>query len=239
VCAVFGLLAVMVIVLTLSRAAWVSTALALGLGLALIVGVWRERHVIPPLIGIAMAVLAALPLMAGFVYDRFANSPYEVLTTRFDQYTVALQVVRDYPLLGFGPGNWINALAQHDFLWLEVLPPHNVVLWVLAETGIVGFVFYLAILVSAAARLVRLIRNRRDLSGRLGMATLIALAATVLVGLTDPTYREPNVFAMFWLLIALSVALPRLPALSAATYLTGRRAAMPRPTLATASPREI
>jgi hypothetical protein len=237
--AVFALLAAIVIVLTLSRAAWVSTALSLGLGLALMTGVWREREVIPLLIGIAMAVLAALPLTASFIYSRFAESPYEVLTTRFDQYTVALQVVREYPLFGFGPGNWINALAKHDFLWLEVLPPHNVALWVLAETGILGLVFYLAIVVSAAARLLRLIANRRDLSGRLGMATLIALATTVLVGLTDPTYREPNVFAVFWLLIALSVALPRLPYLSANAFLAGRRAASPRPSLTIASPKEI
>jgi putative inorganic carbon (hco3(-)) transporter len=208
-----AVLATLAIFMTLSRAAWLSTGISLGIGIILIVMIWREREVIPMLIAVGLISLAVLPFMASFIYDRFADSPHEVLTTRYDQYEVALQVVRLYPFLGFGPGNWIQALHRHDFLWLEVLPPHNVLLWITAETGIVGMVCYLGVLVTTAIRLIRLIRTRRDLVGRLGMAVLIALITTVLVGLTDPTYREPTVFTMFWTLIALSVALPRMPIL--------------------------
>lgn len=203
--------ATLAIFLTLSRAAWLATVISLSVGVVLIVTQWRERQVIPSLIAAGLASMVVLPFVSGFIYDRFANSPHEVMTTRYDQYEVALQVVRLYPVFGFGPGNWVQALRQHDFLWLEVLPPHDVLLWITGETGVVGLVCYCGILGTTAARLVRLIRKRRDLVGRLGMATLIGLICTVLVGLTDPTYREPNVFAMFWMLIALSVALPRMP----------------------------
>lgn len=219
-----AVLAVMAIFMTLSRAAWLATAISLGVGILLIVTVWRERQVIPLLIATGLIVLAVAPFTAGFIYNRFANSPHEVLTTRYDQYEVALQVVRLFPILGSGPGNWIQALHRHDFLWLEVLPPHNVLLWITAETGILGVSCYIGILATSLIRLTRLIRTRRDNIGRLGMATLIALIATMLVGLTDPTYREPTVFMMFWTLIALSVALPSMPLLDLGAVLpVGRR----------------
>ena len=205
-------LAVLTIVLTLSRAAWVATFLALAFGTVMVVTVWRERQVVPMIAGGLLAGMAVLPFVAGFIYDRFAKSPYEVLTTRFDQYEVAGQIITLYPLFGFGPGNWVQALQRHDFLWLEVLPPHNVLIWIMAETGLVGVSLYLGILATTAARLLRLVRQRQDLVGRLAMATLVALVASVLVGLTDPTYREPNCFTMFWTLVALSVALPRIAA---------------------------
>ena len=224
--AVFALLAAAVIVMTLSRAAWVSSALSLGLGVFLITGIWRERQVMRLMFVSSAGMIVVAPFLAIFIYNRFADSPYEVLTTRFDQYKVALQIIGDHPFFGIGPGNWINALNQHDFLWLEVLPPHDVLLWILAETGIFGATCYLALLIAALRRLARMIVRRRDLPGRLAMATLIALASTILIGLTDPTYREPNVFAMFWVLIALSAALPRMPTISPAVLL--RKSARPR-----------
>ncbi len=205
-------LAVLAIALTLSRAAWVATALALAFGTVLVVAVWRERQVIPMIAGGLLGAMAVLPFVAGFIYDRFAKSPYEVLTTRFDQYEVAGQIISLYPLLGFGPGNWVQALQRHDFLWLEVLPPHNVLIWITAETGLVGAALYIGIVATAMTRLFRLVRHRRDPVGRLALATLVALVASILVGLTDPTYREPNCFTMFWVLVALSVALPRIAA---------------------------
>ena len=208
--AAMTLLAVLAIFVTLSRAAWLSSVIALGIGLGLIVAVWRERYVIPVVIATALAILAVLPFLGGFIYDRFANSPHEVLTTRYDQYEVALRVVSLYPIFGVGPGNWMRALQRHDFLWLEVLPPHNVVLWIMAETGVLGVACYIGVLTTTMVRLINLIRARHDMIGRLAMSTLLALISSVLVGLTDPTYREPNAWTLFWILIALSVALSRM-----------------------------
>lgn len=204
------LLAALAIFLTLSRAAWLSSIIAIGSGVILIVTMWRERNVIPVLIATTLVVLAVLPFLGGFIYDRFAKSPHEVLTTRYDQYEVALRVVSLYPIFGVGPGNWIEALRRHDFLWLEILPPHNVMLWTTVEIGLVGAACYVGVLTTTAVRLTKLIRTRHDLLGRLGLATLLALIANVLVGMTDPTFREPNVWTLFWVLIALSAALSRM-----------------------------
>ena len=203
--------ALLTIGLSLSRAAWVSAAIALLFGVVLIVVVWQERQVVP---AVAVAViLAALvtPLTAHFIYDRFADSPYETLTTRFDQYEVGWRIFTQFPLFGFGPGNWVQALKRYDFLWLPVLPVHNVVLWTATEVGLMGVIPYLAILIYCTKSLFAAVRRRRDIAGRLSLAALLALLTSVLNGLTDPTFREPNAFMMFWVLVGLSVALPALP----------------------------
>jgi hypothetical protein len=203
--------ALLVIGLSLSRAAWVSAAIALLVGVVLIVVIWHERQVVP---AVAVAVIMAAvitPFIAHFVYDRFADSPYETLTTRFDQYEVGWRVFLSFPIFGFGPGNWTQALKRYDFLWLPVLPIHNVILWTATEVGLFGVIPYLGILLSTVSRLFALVRRRRDIAGRLALAALLAMLVTVMNGLTDPTYREPNAYLMFWVLVSLSVALPRLP----------------------------
>jgi O-antigen ligase len=199
------------IVLSLSRAAWVSAAVAMLVGVILIVLIWQERQVVPALAAAVVLAGVLTPLMARFIYERFADSPYETLTTRFDQYIVGLQVFTYSPIFGFGPGNWTQVLKRYDFLWLPVLPIHNVMLWTATEIGLFGLIPYLAILGSAIMRLLRVVYRRRDIPARLSLAALLAMIVTVLNGLTDPTFREPNVFLMFWVLVSLSVALPRLP----------------------------
>lgn len=204
-------LAFLVVYLSLSRSAWVAIAIALPIGILLILSIWRERQVIPALATGLSLIVAITPFAASYVYDRFANSPYEVLTTRFDQNAVALRAWSKFFLLGYGPGNWTEALHRFDYLWLEVLPVHNVALWTATESGLVGLIGFFGIVITAVWRLFTLVHARRDLAARMGMAAFLAIIISLLNGLTDPTLREPNTFTMYWLVIALSGALPALP----------------------------
>jgi putative inorganic carbon (hco3(-)) transporter len=220
-----GALAVLTVLLSLSRSAWLAVAIANFFGAILVVAIWRERQVTPALAAGVVLVVLAVPLAGGFVYERFANAPSGTLTVRYEQYSVALWIIEQYPIFGDGPGNWYEALEKHDPAWLEeVLPVHNVLLWMTADVGIFGVGAYLAIYLIAACRLIAAVRKRRDLAGRLAMATLIALISTLLNGMTDPTFREPNVFTLFWVLIALVVVVTALPPGTGDEYLQPRTA---------------
>ncbi|HTW27835.1 MAG TPA: O-antigen ligase family protein, partial [Acetobacteraceae bacterium] len=197
-------------------------AIALLVGVVLIVVIWQERQVVPALAVAVVAAALITPAIGHFVYERFAESPYETLSTRFDQYEVGWRVFLYFPLFGAGPGNWIPTLNRFDFLWLPPLPIHDVVLWTATEVGLFGTVPYLAILGSTMLRLFAVVRRRRDIAARLSLAALLAMMVTVLNGLTDPTFREPNVYLMFWILVGLSIALPLLPP-SAGRVLLARR----------------
>ncbi len=204
-------LALCTLVFSFSRSAWLGSAIGLAIGIVLILNVWRESQVVVALAMFGALVLVTLPLSAGYIYDRFEQSPVGTITTRFEQYQVAFEILQRHPIFGVGPGNYMEALKRYDTLWLEELPVHNVMLWIATETGLLGLLCYLAILWSATTRFFAAFSRRRDLAGRLAMAGCIALFSCILDGLTDPLFREPSIFTFFWILVALSVALPNFP----------------------------
>lgn len=83
------------------------------------------------------------------VTDYAVQSVYE----RLSLWEYSIQIIRDYPLLGVGLGNWKIRLPQYGTEGLRsqygqvyFLRPHNDFLWVFAETGIGGFISYTLIL---------------------------------------------------------------------------------------------
>lgn len=208
VLAIVAVLAMLTIALSFSRSAWLGSAIALTIGVILILNCWKEGTVIP-IVGVcALLFVLSAPWTMKAIANQFRHARYTTFKIRLEQFRVALTIWQMHPILGVGPGNYINALRRYDYLWLAELPVHNVMLWIVTETGIVGLLFYLGTVFSAMKRLLRTLRRRRDEVGRVAMAALIGLLALFLDGLTEPLFREPTVFATFWLLISLAVALP-------------------------------
>jgi hypothetical protein len=200
-------LAVLALVLSFSRSAWLSSAIGLVIGFILMVAVWREGTPVVVAAIVGFFTIGSSPWTVNYIYDRFKNSPIGTITTRLEQYQVSLTIWQRFPIFGVGPNNYLRALKKYDYLWLKELPVHDVILQILAENGLLGLLCYLGIVFSAMRRLFRIARMRTDLAGRLAMAALIGLISTFFDGATDPLFREPTVFATFWILVAMSVAL--------------------------------
>ncbi len=140
--------AVLIVILSLSRTAWITTAAVLPIGVILILFVWRERQVVPALAGVLLVAALVTPFVAQFVYERFANSPQETISTRFDQFKVAWYIFTLHPLFGVGPANYLEALKLYDYIGMvalnsetgqfsqELLPVHNGLLLHAAEVGL-------------------------------------------------------------------------------------------------------
>jgi O-Antigen ligase len=231
--------ALLVVILTLSRTAWVATAVVLPIGVILILFVWRERQVVPALAGSMLLVAVVVPFVAGTVYERFANSPSGTITTRFDQFKVAWYIFTLYPLFGVGPNNYPDALKRYDYIGMvdtaegdevqeELLPVHNGFLLHSAESGLIGLGAYLAILIDVSWILLSTVRARRDIAGRLALAALLGIFTIELNDQFIVGFHNPDVFIMFWLLVALAAVLPRLPLGAGAVLLApGSRASGP------------
>jgi len=195
------------LVYSYSRSGYITLALSLLVPVAIMT--WRGD--LRALGGLFAALLVLVPLSpwaVSRIIERFASAPVELLEVRFEQFRVALSIWGDHLALGFGIGNYMVALRGYSVTGAVELPVHNAFLWLAAETGIIGAVCFFLIALFAALDFAGALR-RRDLGGVIAMAGLTATVAYVLDGLTDPLFREPNVFTIFWLNAGIAAALMR------------------------------
>jgi O-antigen ligase len=210
----------LVLVLSLSRTGWLASLITTVVGVVLILAIWRERLVLPIIAGGVIIAALLTPLLAHFVYERFANSPKGTITMRLLEFEDAWHIFNVFPLFGVGPAHFTHIFRDYNPNGFPLGPVHNSVLWVAVESGIFGVSAYLALLVNASWRLLSLARSRRDLVGRMALAALLGIMTIFINDQFNAGFREPNVFMLFWLLVALSVALPRMRTDAGAALMT-------------------
>lgn len=215
--AVVFLTGVGVLVLTLSRAAWVDFAVAvtvLGLVLAFHPEL-RARH-----LALKTAVLAAFVvggiIAAAPVLSRLTGSDSGATDFRWQWVGIAWDMVQDRPVLGFG----LNGFAYHaiDYspysvgkmveMYGNILPAvHNVYMLVWAEQGTVGLLLYLGLQVHVLWLAVGNARLRLDDTVHMvSIGCACGMLAVMVDGLASFYQRVPAPARVWWILMALVVA---------------------------------
>jgi O-antigen ligase len=126
---------------------------------------------------LALVLLAWAAIASPLMQERFAKAEAGNLAGREKIFPAAWSMVRDRPLLGWGPGNNKDELAVR-----LRLPPqlhasrdtHNLVLEVLTSTGLVGGFFYFMALALCA---LSAWRARRGSEGLIPAAMMMAMLA--------------------------------------------------------------
>ncbi len=137
-------------ILTLSRAAWLTLPVAIPLVFLPLYGrrLWQMRTAVYAiLLGIVLTAAAAAvyPLVAERLFSDDAGSA----STRLPQIRAAISVIEQFPMVGVGLNNLGNALTRYDTThYTRVFGPvnhviHNLYLYVWAEVGTVGFLAFL------------------------------------------------------------------------------------------------
>jgi len=202
------------IVLTFSRAG-IASALASLATLAGFCLIHRERQRLVPL-GVAAMVVPLALTWASFAdpgLDRRLAAGLDLSSqtqpARLEFWSVAVDMLRDHPLLGVGPDNFRWQFAAYSGLPTNHLGvhAHNQYLETLADTGILGlvtFCWFLAALVRGAASRVRYAAP--DWPWR--AALLASLTAWLLHALLDDFERFWPTSIAFWLIAGLSLRSP-------------------------------
>lgn len=204
----FGL-AMIAVVLSFSRSAWLSSAIALIFVWAVHL-MWGQRDILRPTLLLGLLMLILSPVWAPLIIERVTSAGSELLTSRFDQYPVAWAIWMDNFFVGFGVGNYMDALHDYNKPGVLELPVHNVFLWVAAESGLLGVIAFFGVAFAAIARSWRVVKQNRGRTSVFALAVMGGLIAYLIDGLTDPLFREPVVYMMYWVLIAMSVAIVRI-----------------------------
>ncbi len=144
-----------------------------------------------------VGALAATGGPAGWVHDRwqdFKSNGYSAVDTstnrfsgslgsnRYDFYRVGLNVFRDHPIGGIGLDGFGVSYLRHGRSGEQPHYAHSLPISVLAETGLVGAVLFVAFLVAAIAGGGHLMRRHRDRAAAGVAAGAMASFAVFLFG---------------------------------------------------------
>ena len=192
-------------------AAWVVGMVALAMAMT--------RYKRAALISVIGGGLLALSSLAGYGRERIDNAG-EDLGLRVEIWSAARRLIADHPLFGVGHGGYLRAVGPYledasspDLVRNALTNPHNALLYVLAETGLVGFVgFAIAVGASVAALVlsVRADRESDEPEVLLDRAALVGIATLMVIGVVHAVLYHAPVAMLFWAL--LGVAAARLPA---------------------------
>jgi putative inorganic carbon (hco3(-)) transporter len=209
--AAVGGLGAVVLGLTLSRGAWLSTAFAGGVMLILAsreglltAAVRRRLHSIA--VAAAIVGIAFIPI----AWERLTQSDPGNVQVRFDLNRIALSMTSAHPFAGVGLNNFVPVMPRYDpknVASYFPAPAHNLYLLEAAEAGVPGlvlFMLFVGALLASANRKLRAARLSHDLLTRwIALGLLSSLWGLVLSQLADFSWRLEPLRTIIWLEIGL------------------------------------
>lgn len=199
----------------------------------LVYRVWRWPVLVAAIGALALIATAGWSLWGAALLRAVTFGHSSTGEVRLLLWQAALHMIRDHPLLGIGPDQFLYyydpRYTSHPYLISHlnghptIAPlqpdfahPHNLLLDLWLSAGLLGLVGYTVVVVALVDRVVRLLRRAGAADpwrrvAAVGVAG--ALLATVTHGMVDSAYFLPDLALAFWwgvaALIALDHARPR------------------------------
>lgn len=115
----------------------------------------------------------------------------------------AAQLIMKYPLQGAGLGSVLYFQEQEDAQTRNIID--NTGLWLLTETGLVGFGIFIASYIIMVLALTRNVENFRNPEDMLSLAALVILLCFGIFSLL----HEILYTRFFWFILGMALAIPR------------------------------
>jgi O-antigen ligase len=184
--------------------------IALGVAAIAAIVLFRQRR--PQVLAFTLVVAvagAAWFTASPTAWTRIVTTKLEG-TGRADLWTVGLRMFRDHPVAGVGMHNYSirardyvrepGSLESVELIADRPHEPHNVFLGLLAETGIVGLMLYLAVVLACLAAMRRSIRAFEALGERgltdLSRAVLVATIGALIASAFIPNGGDKRLFVL-------------------------------------------
>ena len=197
--------------MTYSRASWIGLAAAAGIFLIL----WKPG-LIPPILILAVICIPLLPesIMNRILTIGKATSDSTV-TSRFPLYQAGFEVLKQSPITGAGLGG--DAVREYILdhkiykLMIYYAHLHNVFLEVWVESGLLGFLSFVAASLWGLKGMARGSRQGSDKTVRIFSAACCgSVAGSLLTGMVDYIWAYPRVMCIFWFVFAMGLAAVKL-----------------------------
>ncbi|MBX9877058.1 MAG: O-antigen ligase family protein [Candidatus Obscuribacterales bacterium] len=159
---------------------------------------------------IAYASLQFVPSFNQRITSIFAGREHSSNSYRMNVWESSWQMFLDNWWIGIGPGNKTFRLAYGLYMrsGFDALGTYCVPLEVAVETGIIGFLLFVAIIIVSLTRAHLTFWQAKDAYVRwLAAGIAAAIVGVMAHGLVDTVFFRPQVQLIFWFLLAASVAL--------------------------------
>lgn len=207
------------LVLTWSRGAWIGL-LAAGFVLLLLFVYWWSpelpekwrKWALPGVLGVSATAIVFAVMFVEPVRDRaasiFAGRSDSSNNFRINVWQAVIEMIRDRPILGIGPGN--NAFNKIYPLYMRpkysALSAYSVLLETAVETGIVGlmaFIWLIVVTLNQGFLQLQRLRNQRNRQGYWLMAAISIMVGMIAHGLVDTVWYRPQINTLWWLAMAI------------------------------------
>lgn len=169
---------------------------------------WRKVIVLVLIMSFGFGTALAVSPSLQERFTSITNVKHETNTERILMWQSSLEIFKDYPLTGVGPGGfyyyynqvYISPLAKEQ----GHTSPHNNLLLSLTETGIIGIIGLLYLwgyLLYFFARDYWLHPDRIW-----SLAALLVTVAILVQGLTDHNFQNPSIMRLYWFIIGIAFA---------------------------------
>lgn len=196
------------ILLSFTRAAWLSIAIVVPVMLVLWRGAGRLRNLFLP----AAAVLTVVALLAGSgIVHRITHHAISVTDPenvsnleRVNRWIAAIEMVKEHPVLGVGYGAYAPSYPRYrrklvvTELAYRYMGAHSEPLRVMSEMGAVGFLTVLWLLATVALAGVRAVRWGDPANRLLAFGVLAGLATYVIHGFFNTYLAIDKIAVPFW-----------------------------------------
>ena len=191
--------------LSLSRAGYVALAV-----LALILALLNpyRRYLLPGVVVLAVG-LSFVPALASRLAHEFNPSdPNNTLVSREHLWQATLRMLQDHPILGTGLYGFRRSIQPYrgGVYQEDLIYPHNIVLNMWTETGLVGLAAFLWLLVQAFRVSWRGWKSGPAAWRAIQLGVVLAMVAIIVHGLVDVPYFKNDLALEFWTFLGLAWA---------------------------------
>lgn len=191
------------VVLSQSRNAWIG--LILSFILIVIIYNWK--------IIFAFITLGGFSLLLPFIQSRIKQiGDLSQNASRIKLWIVSFAIIKDHPLFGVGNGNFMIMYGKYQSKFSSAssydpqgkLHPHNILLKIQTELGILGVIPFVALVITIFVRIRKYsLISTNTFFKKYYSGFFVSLICFMLMNLIDNFFTAPKVIAFFWINVSI------------------------------------
>lgn len=200
--ALFGII---ILVLTLSRGAWVSFLASIVIMLTLLLKKLTDKTEFIKWIIISLIIIAVMIFIFGeLISVRLFGQDYGAAYARIPMMKTAFNIIKQNPLLGIGINNYAESMINYDVTghsFSLYRPVHNLFLLIAAETGLLGLLFFFGLLINAIFMGLKMLKSIEGINACVVIGIIAGLIGFILHAQVD--FVLLDYMNIFWLYLGL------------------------------------